>query len=100
MAARTRVRKPVGRQPMASMRESQPELVWGPWRSTPPKMVRVARAAMAPVAKIVRPVRRSFFVSGCIRTGLVDEGLHEVDDDSGDGDVEPDGEGVAGQLFV
>ncbi len=31
---------------------------------------------------------------------LVDGSLHEVDDDSGDGDVEPDGEGVAGELLV
>ena len=32
--------------------------------------------------------------------GLVDQGLHGVDDDSGDGDIKPDGEGVAREFFV
>ena len=36
-AARSRVRKPVGRQPIASIRASQPKLVCGPWWVMPPK---------------------------------------------------------------
>ena len=61
---------------------------------------------MIPVEKMPMPVAekracvwlhrrdREQVVSGT----LVDQGLHGVDDDSGDGDVEPDREGVAGDV--
>lgn len=39
-----------------------------------------------------------FFADAAV--ALVDCGLHDVDDDSGDGDVEPDGEGVSGKAFM
>ncbi len=35
-------------------------------RVMPPKMVKMSAAAMAPVPKMGRPVRRSLRVSGCI----------------------------------
>src|ERR1700738_2798887 len=110
--ARRRVGVPGGRQPMASMRQSQPKLVCGPCGPIPPKTVLISRTEMAPVPKMRRPVVRILRVSGCIEARLfkvlgiqatrclVDGGLHDVDDDSGDGDVEPDGEGVAGEALV
>jgi len=51
---------------MASMRASQPELVWGPWRPAPPKTVNISKVESAPVRKMLRPVVRSLRVSGCI----------------------------------
>src|ERR1700678_980339 len=108
-AASRRVSRPVGTQPIASIRDSQPILVWGPrLQVTPPKTVNIRRTEMAPVPKIARPVKRSLRVSGCIGCGLEKEagvcrgwvGLaidseHGVDNNAGDRDIEPDGIGPA-----
>src|SRR5258705_6267507 len=57
----------------------------------PPKLVKMSAAAMAPVPKMSRPVRRSLRVSGCIRKALAVGSQHGVDDDAADRHVEPDG---------
>ncbi len=85
---------------MASMRASQPELVWGPWRRViPPKKRVIDAAERIPVEKMAIPVRRSFRVSGCIlgwRVFLAEDRKHGVDHDARDRDVEPYRIGVPG----
>ncbi len=63
---RKSVKALVGRQPSAMIRASQPALVCGPWRVTPPKTVTISSAASAPARKMAVPVMRSLRVSGCI----------------------------------
>ncbi len=41
----------------------------GPWWVTPPKTVKMSAAERTPVPKMMRPVRRSLRVSGCIGAG-------------------------------
>src|ERR1019366_10691021 len=60
---------PVGRQPIAIIRASQPEFVCGPWRPIPPNTVCVSKAASTPAPKMARPVRTSWRVSRCIVRG-------------------------------
>src|ERR1700728_348187 len=98
---RKRGKAAVGTQPRATTRASQPPLVWGRWRVTPPKTVKMSRAAIAPTRRMAVPVVRSCRVSRCIgdETVRAESAVgceHGVDDDSADGDVEPDGEGPAG----
>src|SRR5579859_4678903 len=97
-----RLMVPMGRQIMASMRASQPELVWGPWwRTMPPNATKRSRAARTPVPRSREPVRSSLRVSGRRGgIGLAAGRLHGVHDHSGDGDVEPDRERIAGELAM
>ena len=71
----------------------------------PPKLVKISAAAMTPVPKMRRPVRRSLRVSGCIGNSGLGRRLavgseHRVDDDSADRNVEPDGVGPAREFLV
>jgi len=49
---------PKGRHAIATMSDSHPALVCGPWRVIPPKMVAVRSAASRPARSIPLPVRR------------------------------------------
>ena len=65
---RKRVKAAVGTQPRATTSASQPPLVCGPSRVTPPKTVKISRVAIAPTRRMAVPVVRSLRVSDCIGT--------------------------------
>src|SRR5271163_2146855 len=98
---------PKGRHIIAVIRASQPAFECAPSEPTPPRTMKRSPTASRPMPRISDPQRSSSVVPSAGRVSLEDgiglsqcQAQHDVGNDAGDGDIEPDGECPACDLAV